>query len=122
MSKKFSIQTKPFIVPVADGKIIEEFFGSASISAGDLSFAHMIAPPGWSEPYQQPEFDEITYVISGKKQFEIDGEVIVLKKNEAICVNKGTRVRYSNPFSEQVEYISVCRPAFSVEKVHREIN
>jgi len=122
MSKKFSIQTKPFIVPVADGKIIEEFFGYASISAVDLSFAHMIAPPGWSEPYQQPEFDEITYVISGKKQFEIDGEVIVLKKNEAICVNKGTRVRYSNPFIEQVEYISVCRPAFSVEKVHREIN
>lgn len=105
--------------------MIEEFFGKASISAlsegnDELSFAHMIAPPGWIEPFQTPEFDEITYIIKGKKNFEIDGNTIVLGKNQAICVRKGTRVRYSNPFDEPVEYISVCKPAFSAEKVHRE--
>ena len=120
MSAGYVIQDKPFVVPTTDGKLIEEFFGLASIKAGDLSFAHMVAPPGWSEPYQTPRFDEITYVISGKKQFEINGEVIVLEKNRSICVFKGTRVRYSNPFGEPVEYISVCIPAFSPEKVNRE--
>ena len=80
----------------------------------------MIAPPGWSEPFQTPEFDEITYIISGSKQFEIDDEIIILEKNKSIFMPKGTRVRYSNPFSEPVEYISVCIPAFSIEGVHRE--
>ncbi len=32
----------------------------------------MIAPPGWSEPFQIPEFDEYTYIIKGKKQFNIE--------------------------------------------------
>jgi len=122
MNRNCIIQKTPFVVPTTDNKLIEEFFGLASLKAGSagLSFAHMIAPAGWSEPFQTPEFDEITYVISGRKRFEIDGSTIVLEKNQAICINKGTRVRYSNPFEEPVEYISVCTPAFSPEMVHRE--
>ncbi|HWA06845.1 MAG TPA: cupin domain-containing protein [Ignavibacteria bacterium] len=122
MKESYTVQKSPFVAPTTDKKLIEEFFGMASIRPGDsdMSFAHMIAPPGWSEPFQTPEFDEVTYIISGKKKFEAAGESIVLEKNQAICVNKGTRVRYSNPFDEPVEYISVCMPAFSAAKVHRE--
>ncbi len=116
----YKLQDAPFVVPVNDGKLIEEFFGLASIEAAGISFAHMIAPPGWSEPFQTPKFDEITYIISGKKQFEIGDKVITLEKNKAICIYKNTRVRYSNPFDEPVEYISVCIPAFSIDKVNRE--
>lgn len=120
----YVIQKKPFVVPTTDGKLIEEFFGNASANIGDYSIAHMVAPPGWSEPFQSPEFDEVTYVISGKKKFEIDHvemiEEIILNKNESICIKKGSKVRYSNPFDEPVEYISICVPAFSIDKVHRE--
>ena len=117
---KFELQKNPFVVPTNDGKLIEEHFGKASINAGDYSFAHMVAPPGWSEPHQTPEFDEITYIISGKKRIEADGEEIILRKNESICIRKGTRVQYSNPFDVQCEYVSVCVPAFTIEKVNRE--
>lgn len=120
MEKTHRIAAEPFIVPANDGKIIEEFFGNASINANGISFAHMLAPPGWSEPFQTPEFDEITYIIKGKKQIEINGDIIVLEKNKSLCVYKGCRVRYSNPFNEPVEYISVCQPAFSIDKVNRE--
>lgn len=120
MEKTYRIAAEPFIVPTYDGKLIEEFFGNASIDAGGISFAHMIAPSGWSEQYQVPEFDEITYIIKGKKQIEINGDNIVLEKNKSICVYKGSRVRYSNPFNEPVEYISVCQPAFTIDKVNRE--
>lgn len=120
----YVIQKKPFVVPTADGKLIEEYFGNASISLGDYSIAHMVAPPGWSEPFQNPQFDEITFVISGKKKFEIDHiemiEEIILKKNESICIKKGSKVRYSNPFNEPVEYMSFCIPAFSLDKAGRE--
>ncbi|NWF89420.1 MAG: cupin domain-containing protein [Ignavibacteriaceae bacterium] len=119
-SHKFILQTKPFVVPTTDNKLIEEYFGKASIDAGDFSFAHMIAPPKWSEPFQTPEFDELTYVFSGKKMIEVDNLKIILEKNQSIFIKKGSRVRYSNPFDESCEYISLCIPAFKIDKVNRE--
>lgn len=116
----FHMQIKPFIVPTTDGKLIEEHFGKSSIEMGEYSFAHMIAPPNWSEPFQTPEFDEITYVFLGRKKIEVDGKEIILGKNQSICIKKGTRIRYSNPFDEPCEYVSVCIPAFTIEKVKRE--
>ncbi len=118
--KKFKIQQNPFIVPTTDGKLIEEHWGN-STGTSAVSIAHMIAPAGWSEPHQTPEFDEFTYIISGKKQFEIDGETVVLEKGQSIMIEKGARIRYSNPFPDECEYLSVCLPAFSVESVHREV-
>lgn len=116
----FIIQKKPFVVPTEDGKLIEEYYGKASIDKGDYSIAHMIAPPGWSEPFQTPDFDEITYIISGRKSIEADGQKVIISKGESIFIERGTRVRYSNPFEETVEYISFCIPAFTAEKVNRE--
>ena len=84
--KKFILQNSPFIVPTTDGKLIEEHFGNAINDNSELSIAHMVAPAGWSEPFQTPEFDEYTYVIKGKKQFIIDGEIIVLKAGNSIII------------------------------------
>jgi mannose-6-phosphate isomerase-like protein (cupin superfamily) len=118
--KKFTIQKEPFIVPTTDGKLIEEHFGKASDGNSQISIAHMVAPPHWSEPFQTPEFTEYTYIIKGKKQFVIEGETVILKSGESIKIEKNTRVQYSNPFNEPCEYIAICTPAFSIDKVHRE--
>lgn len=117
--KKYNIQKAPFIVPTTDGKLIEEHFGLASI-VSELSIARMIAPAKWSEPFQTPKFDEYTYIIKGKKQFNIEGDLIVLEAGQSIKILKGTRVQYSNPFNEDCEYIAVCLPAFSMDLVNRE--
>lgn len=116
---KYTIQKSPFVVPTNEGKLIEEIWGN-STGNSEISIAHMVAPPHWTEPHQTPKFDEFTYIISGKKQFEIDGERIVLEKGQSIRIMKGARVRYSNPFEETCEYISVCLPAFSMDLVNRE--
>ena len=113
-------QTQPFIIPTTDGKVIEEHFGLASLSSNNLSIAHMVAPPGWSEPYQTPTFDEYTLVSRGKKQIEVDGETIIVYAGQSNLIHKGTRVRYANPFEEECEYWSVCLPAFSMDEVNRE--
>ena len=120
MSKKYQIQKSPFIVPTKDGKLIEEHFGRATDGNSQVSIAHMIAPLGWSEPFQKPEFDEYTYIIKGKKQFTIDGEKVVLASGQSIKIEKNTRIQYANPFEEPCEYIAICLPAFSIESVHRE--
>lgn len=111
---------QPFVVPTTDGKLIEEHHGLASTGTSAYSLAHMIAPPGWGEPFQTPAFDEITIVVRGKKQFELDGELVILGPGEAIMVKAGTQVRYSNPFEESTEYWSICMPAFSIDTVNRE--
>ncbi|MEL6303868.1 MAG: cupin domain-containing protein [Bacteroidota bacterium] len=121
MSKKYAVQRNPFRVPTDDGKSIAEHFGMATDGNTDISIAHMIAPPGWSEPPQTPEFDEFTMVIRGKKQFLIEGEKVVLGAGESIKIMKNTRVQYANPFEEACEYVSVCTPAFDINKVHREV-
>ncbi|MET6989865.1 cupin domain-containing protein [Sediminicola arcticus] len=118
--KKYTLQKAPFVVPTADGKLIEEHFGRASDGNSQVSIAHMVAPPGWSEPFQTPEFDEYTYIIKGKKQFIIDGENVILEAGQSIKIEKNTRIQYSNPFETPCEYIAVCLPAFSMESVHRE--
>jgi len=116
----YQIQVNPFVVPTNDGKLIEEHVGLASTGDKHLSIAHMVAPPGWSEPYQTPDFDEYTLVSRGKKMFEVDGEEVILEAGQSILIKGGTRVRYSNPFDEECEYWSVCLPAFSINAVHRE--
>lgn len=113
-------QDKPFVVPTTDGKKIEEHFGLASIHQSELSIAHMMAPAGWSEPFQNPTFDEYTLVSAGKKMFEVDGETVIVSAGESILVKAGSRVRYSNPFDAPCTYWSVCLPAFSIEAVNRE--
>ncbi len=122
MSSSYVLQQEPFVVPTTDGKLIEEHFGRVISNEPRLSIAHMVAPSGWSEPFQNPEFDEYTMIVRGRKQIEIDGEIVTLKVGESLLVRKGARVRYSNPFEEEAEYWSVCVPAFSIDLVNREEN
>ncbi len=118
--KKYIIQKTPFVVSTTDGKLIEEHHGIASTENKNISIAHMIAPPKWSEPFQTPEFEEYTYIIAGKKQFIIENEVIILETGQSIKIEANTRVQYSNPFDTPCEYLAICKPAFDFNKVHRE--
>ncbi|WP_225000049.1 cupin domain-containing protein [Cesiribacter sp. SM1] len=120
MAKNYTLQKQPFRVPVPGNKLILEHFGQATTGEQRFSVARMVAPPGWSEPHQTPEFDEVTLMLRGRKQIEIDGETVELHAGESILIKAGARIRYSNPFSEENEYISVCLPAFSPDTVHRE--
>ncbi len=119
-NKNHTIQDSPFIVPTTNGKLIKEHFGLATDGNSKISIAHMVAPAGWSEPFQTPKFDEFTFIIKGKKQFIIEDEMIVLEAGQSIKIKKHARVQYSNPFTEPCEYLSICVPAFSMDSVNRE--
>lgn len=112
-------QSSPSLIPVPGGKLIEEHFGKVATEEDQVSVARMVAPPGWSEPPQRPEFDEFTLMVKGKKRVLIEGESVDLSAGESLLVSKGTLVQYSNPFDQEAEYWSVCIPAFSPERVHR---
>jgi len=118
--KNYIKEDDPFVVPTNDLKLIEEHFGNASNKYENCSIARMEAPPHWKEPFQNPEFDEFTLMIKGKKVVIVDGEHIELKAGESLLVKKGARVQYSNPYDSPAIYWSICMPPFSLSTVHRE--
>jgi mannose-6-phosphate isomerase-like protein (cupin superfamily) len=116
----FTFAKKPSRIPIPGNKVIEEFIGLLNSETEQVSVARMVAPPGWEEPEQTPEFDEITIVLSGKMRVEMDGKNFDLKPNQPFLAHKNCKIRYSNPFDETAEYWAICIPAFSIETVNRE--
>lgn len=112
--------SSPARIPVPGGKIIEEFVGRTSTGTSSMSVAHMIAPAGWNEPFQTPEFDETTIVVRGRLRVEHEGGATDVPSGEVVLVEAGECIRYANPFDQECEYFAVCSPAFSDATVNRE--
>jgi len=112
----------PTRIPVPGDKLIEELFGRVNTSTEAFSLAHMVAPPGWGEPAQRPDFGELTIMVRGRMRIEVgdDAEPLELSAGQAFWIDGGERVRYSNPFDEESEYFAVCIPAFNPDAAHRE--
>ncbi len=107
-------------IPVPGGKRIDELIGRVHTGTEAMSLAHMVAPPGWHEPHQTPEFGELTLVLRGRMRIEVEDETADVGPGEAIWTEPGVRVRHSNPFDGESEYYAVCFPAFSPGLAHRD--
>jgi len=109
----------PTRIPVPGGKLIDEYVGRVATGTEAVSVARMTAPPGWSEPAQTPDFDEITLVLSGEVLVEHEGGPTSVRAGEAILTSAGERVRYLVG-SEGASYVAICVPAFGPDLVRRE--
>ena len=99
-------------------KLIDEYVGRVNSGDAHISIAHMRSPAGWSEPGQQPEFDEFTVVLKGAMTVEHKGGAMEVRAGQAVLAQKGEWVRYSTP--QGAEYVAICLPAFSPDTVHRD--
>src|SRR5207245_636079 len=81
----------PARIPVPGGKVIDEYVGRASTGTDSVSVAHMVAPGGWSEPPQTPDFDEVTVVLRGAVLVEHDGGVMRVPAGQAVLTRAGER-------------------------------
>jgi ethanolamine utilization protein EutQ len=99
-------------------KLIDEYIGRVNSKSAAVSVAHMRSPAGWSEPGQTPEFDEYTVVLKGTLRVTHQGGHMDVGAGQAVIAHRGEWVQYSTP--EAAEYIAICLPAFSPERVHRE--
>lgn len=111
--------SSPTRIPVPGGKVIDEYVGRVNSGENAVSVAHMVAPPGWTEPFQQPEFDEVTLVLRGVVRVEHPGGVLDVAAGQAVMTRRGERVRYSTLDSE-TEYVAVCLPAFEPGLANRD--
>lgn len=109
----------PTAIEVPGGKEILEFVGLVNSGNADVSVAKMVAPPNWTEPFQTPQFDEITLVLRGKVQLEHNDGITIIGAGQAAITKAGERIRYST-LDVETEYVAICLPAFSPDLVNRE--
>jgi mannose-6-phosphate isomerase-like protein (cupin superfamily) len=112
--------SSPTRIPVPGNKLIEEYIGRVNSGDGAVSIAHMHSPSGWSEPGQQPDFDEFTLVLSGSMRVESRDGTLDVRAGQAVIVRRGEWVRYSTPGPEGAEYVAICLPAFEPAAAHRD--
>ena len=114
--------TKPTIIKAAGNKSkkIEEYIGRVNSDTKEVSIARMISPSGWIEPGQKPEFNEYTIILKGTLKIKLIDKEIEVKAGEAIILENNEWVQYSTPYEGGAEYIAICLPAFSPDKVHRD--
>jgi mannose-6-phosphate isomerase-like protein (cupin superfamily) len=112
----------PAVVPAVGTrpKRIEEYAGRVNTGHRSVSVARMASPEGWLEPGQQPEFEEITVVLSGMLRVEHRDGVMDVRAGQAVVAHPGEWVRYSTPEPGGAEYVAVCLPAFAPDTVHRD--
>jgi quercetin dioxygenase-like cupin family protein len=111
--------SEPTRIPVPGGKVINEHVGRVNTGSEAVSVAHMIAPAGWDEPYQTPQFDEITVVLKGAVTVDHEGGSMTVGAGQSVLTSAGERIRYRCG-DEGAEYVAVCLPAFSPDTVGRE--
>ena len=63
---------------------------------------------------------DFTIVLKGTLRVEHKGGELDVNAGQAVVAHAGEWVRYSTPREGGAEYIAVCLPAFSMEKVHRD--
>jgi quercetin dioxygenase-like cupin family protein len=111
--------TEPTRIPVPGGKILDEHVGRVNTGSEAVSVAHMVCPANWGEPFQTPEFDEITLVLKGSVIVDHEGGPTTVHAGQSIITSASERVRYScGP--DGAEYVAVCVPAFTPATVNRE--
>jgi len=115
-----TLVASPTRIPVPGNKLVEEYIGHVNSGDGAVSIAHMHSPSGWSEPGQQPEFDEFTLVLRGSLRVESRDGTLDVRAGQAVIARRGEWVRYSTPDPEGAEYVAICLPAFELSTVHRD--
>ena len=113
---------QPTVIQAAGNKPkqIQEFAGRVNSGHSSVSVARMVSSPGWQEPGQRPEFEEITVVLKGLVRVEHEGGTLDVRAGQAVVAAPGEWIRYSTPEPDGAEDIAVCLPAFSPASVHRD--
>jgi mannose-6-phosphate isomerase-like protein (cupin superfamily) len=115
-----TLVSSPRRIPVPGNKLVDEYIGRVNSQDRAVSIAHMHSPSGWSEPGQQPAFDEFTIVLRGSLRVESKDGVLEVNAGQAVIARSGEWVRYSTPSAEGAEYVAICVPAFDLASAHRD--
>lgn len=96
---------------------IDEYAGNGSNGEPQVSIARVTSKGTWTEDWKTPQFDEWVLVLRGTIKLHHSDGVAVAKAGEMLRLTAGTRVQWEFPDPEGCEYVPVCLPGFSPDKV-----
>lgn len=108
---------KGVAIPSHGSKEIAEFIGNASSKTEQLSVAHMLAPPGWSEGAHSTQFDEILILTSGTLTVTTEDGKHFICAGQVGWIAPSHSVAFANNHDEACEYWAICFPAFSPDLI-----
>jgi mannose-6-phosphate isomerase-like protein (cupin superfamily) len=77
-----------------------------------------LMPPGTREQlHYHREAEQFFYILKGTATFHIDGEVLVLNKNEGIQVIQGSRHYIKNGTTEELSFLVISAPPTGNDRV-----
>jgi hypothetical protein len=99
--------TEPTRIPDPGGKVINEHVDRVNTGSEAACLAHMIVPANWDEPFQTPQFEQITLALLGSVIFDHQGGPTTAHAGQPILTGGAG-------------YVALCLPAFAPDGVNRE--
>ena len=109
----------PFIT--ADGSIIRELLGPATVPAQHQSLAEATLPAGQStQRHYHRIAEEIYYIVAGSGRMELDGEVADVAPGDAIAIPPGAWHQITALGADDLRLLCCCAPPYSHDDTYFE--
>ena len=96
------------------GEIILELAGPSHSPLARHSLAEAILLPGkGSLPHYHPEVEEVYYLLWGKAEMEVDGQVEVVEAGDVVVIPPGATHHIRNLSDKEVILLVTCAPAWT---------
>ncbi len=101
---------------VQDKAIVREIVSPRNTSAENQSLAEITIPPGESifEHYHV-KTEEVYYLLEGRGEMHIDGEVQEVRAGQAVVILPGQRHKITNIGETDLVMLVTCAPAYTDE-------
>ena len=112
----------PTIIPCVGNitKVASEFVGMVNTGDVKLSITRVQSPPGWVGLGQYSDYREYRLVLAGFLHVEYAGGDYDVLAGQCLDIEPDEWVRYSTPGPDGADYVTVCLPAFTRARVHRD--
>jgi len=98
------------------GETVYELVGTAQTSGqtNKQSLAYIVIPPGGCSTHHYHLVTEESYfIISGKAQMVVDGELFSLSSGEACLIQPPTQHEITNIGDLDLVFLAICTPAWT---------
>ena len=112
------------VVDVPNVIKIDELVGNMSTSNDEISVAHVVTSAEFEEPWLTIQYDEWLCILEGECIAYVDKDDIdkkvVIKAGKTAHIKRGSTWKPTFPFPSK--YIAVCKPAFSPDRLLKDMH
>ncbi len=124
MQQATEIQVNPADETISVGGLAIRFLLTGDNSGGSVAAFEMVVPGGQRLPapaHSHDQYEETIYGINGVLTWTVDGKVMVVGPEQALCIPRGAVHRFDNNTSQDGKALCVITPAVLGPEYFREM-